>query len=208
MIEYISGRLAELTPTYAVVDCSGIGYMLNISLASFVPLDSTLADARCGDPSAMPTVKLLAHEIIREDTHALFGFLTERERSLFRLLIGVSGVGANTARMLLSSVQPAELEAVIMSGDAKRLKSVKGVGTKTAERIIVDLRDKIKASDNTLLTQSAESPSTSDVYDEALAALLMLGFAKPQTQKVLKKIFEASPDVKVETAIKRALTMM
>lgn len=209
MIEYISGKLVELTPTYAVIDCNGIGYLLNISLSSFVPLEAQMpAGAAAQTPAACPSVKLLVYEIIREDAHMLYGFLTAAERKLFELLIGVSGVGANTARMLLSSIQTAELESVIMTGDSKRLKAVKGVGTKTAERIIVDLRDKIKSHDDTLVLQPAQLPAAKEVYEEALSALLMLGFARPQSQKVLGKIFDADPAIKVETAIKRALTMM
>ena len=139
MIEYISGSIAELTPTYVIVDNHGIGYEMNISLTTFSELENK------------KEVRLLAHEVIREDAHVLFGFSTARERALFRLLIGVSGVGANTARMLLSSASPAELEMVITSGDVKRLKAVKGVGAKTAERVIVDLRDKIKPAGDTLV---------------------------------------------------------
>ncbi len=197
MFEYISGRLASLTPTEAVVDCSGIGYLLNISLTTY--------DALNGLEEQAP-VKLLVHEIIREDAHLLFGFATDRERSLMRALIGVSGVGANTARMILSSIPPAELEQVIVNGNAKQLKAVKGIGAKTAERIIVDLRDKIKPLDDTFNLMPTEA--SSEVYDEALAALTMLGFARPQSQKVLKKIFESNPSAKVEEAIKTALTMM
>lgn len=211
MIEYVSGTLAELTPTYAVVDCNGLGYILNISLSTYVPLESELAKARCEAPGGKSPdlkVKLLAHEIIREDAHTLYGFLTQRERMLFQALIGVSGVGANTARMLLSSIQPSELEGVITNGDAKRLKSVKGVGSKTAERIIVDLRDKIKPLGDTPTPQTPDQQSSSDVFDEALSALVMLGFARPQSQKVLRKIFDSNPAVKVEAAIKLALTMM
>ena len=132
MIEYISGKIAELTPTYAVIDNHGIGYELNISLTTYSELENK------------SEIKLLAHEVIREDAHIIFGFATKNERELFRLLIGVSGVGANTARMILSSITPPELEQVITSGDDKRLKGVKGVGVKTAQRIIVDLKDKIK----------------------------------------------------------------
>ena len=128
MIEYISGKIAELTPTYAVIDNHGIGYELNISLTTYSELENK------------SEIKLLAHEVIREDAHIIFGFATKNERELFRLLIGVSGVGANTARMILSSITPPELEQVITSGDDKRLKGVKGVGVKTAQRIIVDLR--------------------------------------------------------------------
>lgn len=193
MIEYISGSIAELTPTYVVVDNHGIGYEMNISLTTFSELENKKG------------VRLLAHEVIREDAHVLFGFSTARERALFRLLIGVSGVGANTARMLLSSVSPAELEMVITSGDVKRLKAVKGVGAKTAERVIVDLRDKIKPAGDTLVL---EQTPASEAFDEALAALTMLGFAKPQSQKVLTKLFADDPSLKVEKAIKKALTML
>lgn len=193
MIEYISGSIAELTPTYVIVDNHGIGYEMNISLTTFSELENK------------KEVRLLAHEVIREDAHVLFGFSTARERALFRLLIGVSGVGANTARMLLSSASPAELEVVITSGDVKRLKAVKGVGAKTAERVIVDLRDKIKPAGDTLVL---EQTPASEAFDEALAALTMLGFAKPQSQKVLTKLFADDPSLKVEKAIKKALTML
>lgn len=193
MIEYISGSIAELTPTYVIVDNHGIGYEMNISLTTFSELENK------------KDVRLLVHEVIREDAHVLFGFSTARERALFRLLIGVSGVGANTARMLLSSASPAELEMVITSGDVKRLKAVKGVGAKTAERVIVDLRDKIKPAGDTLVL---EQTPASEAFDEALAALTMLGFAKPQSQKVLTKLFADDPSLKVEKAIKKALTML
>ena len=193
MIEYITGKIAELTPTYVIIDNHGIGYEMNISLTSFTELEKS------------SDVKLLVHEVIREDAHLLFGFTTRNERDLFRLLIGVSGVGANTARMILSSITPPELEQVIASGDDKRLKGVKGVGAKTAQRIIVDLKDKIKPSDNSLFI--AETPS-SDTFDEALAALTMLGFSKPQSQKVLTRILKETPSLKVEQAIKKALTML
>ena len=194
MIEYIKGKIASLTPTEVIVEtASGLAYMINISLTSFTPLQS------------LTDVKILIHEVIREDAHQLFGFGDERERELFRQLIGVSGVGANTARMILSSVPPAELETTITSGDIKRLKSVKGIGAKTAERIIVDLKDKINPSGDTLIPMTKLN---SEVYDEALAALVMLGFAKPQSQKALDKLFAADPAMKVETAIKKALSMM
>lgn len=193
MIEYIKGNIAELTPTYAVVETGGIGYMICITLPAYTAL------------SGQSEAKLLIHESIREDAYQLYGFVTALERELFRSLIGVSGVGANTARMILSSIAAPELEGVIISGDHGRLKGVKGIGVKTAQRIIVDLRDKIKPSGDALIVQPAVNP---DVYDEALAALTMLGFARQQSQKALKKIFDADPLVKVETAIKRALAMM
>lgn len=193
MIEYIKGELAELTPTYAVIDCGGVGYLLNIS----VPTYSTLDGAKMA--------KLLVHEAIREDAHVLFGFINEQERSLFRLLIGVSGVGANTARMILSSIAAPQLERIILSGDHSTLKKVKGIGSKTAERIIVDLKDKIKPIGDTLILQPS---ATNEVYEEALAALVMLGFNRVQSQKVLKKLFDNEPSIAVEVAIKKALSMM
>lgn len=193
MIEYIKGEIAQLNPTDAVIECNGIGYLLNISLYTYSSLE--------GQKNA----KLLVHESIREDAHQLFGFINEQERQLFRQLIGVSGVGANTARVILSSIPAPELEAVIASGDDSRLKAVKGIGTKTAQRIIVDLRDKIKLDSVSLLNQPTMG---SDIYEEALAALLMLGFNKPQSQKALKKIFSDDPTTRVETAIKKALSMM
>ncbi|MBQ9077365.1 MAG: Holliday junction branch migration protein RuvA [Muribaculaceae bacterium] len=193
MIEYIKGSIAELTPTYAIVECGGIGYMLNITLPSFSRLEGS------------KETRLLIHEVIREDAHLLYGFIDEQERSMFRSLIGVSGVGANTARMILSSVPAPELEHVIISGDHSRLKNVKGIGTKTAQRIIVDLKDKIKPMSDAFILQPTVA---SDIFDEALAALVMLGFARTQSQKVLKKLFDSDPAMKVETAIKKALSMM
>ena len=194
MIEYVKGRIASLNPAAAVIETSGgVAYMLQISLPTFSKLEN------------MPEATLLVHEAIREDAWTLYGFIEESERELFRLLIGVSGVGASTARMILSALSAEELSAVIASSDVKRLKSVKGVGAKTAERIIVDLRDKIKAPDATLIIQS---PATSEAFDEALAALTMLGFAAAQSRKVLKKLFDAEPTLKVEAAIRKALPLM
>ncbi|MDE6490158.1 MAG: Holliday junction branch migration protein RuvA [Muribaculaceae bacterium] len=193
MIEYIRGELTQLTPTDAVIECGGVGYCLSISLATFARLEG------------VTQTRLLVHEVIREDAHILYGFIDEAERTLFRLLIGVSGVGAGTARIILSSLPVAELEQVIISGQHTRLKAVKGIGAKTAERIIVDLKDKIKPTGDTLIMQPAV---TSEVYEEALAALVMLGFPRPQSQKVLKKLFDGDPAIKVETAIKKALAMM
>ena len=193
MIEYIKGEITQLNPTDVVIECNGIGYLLSISLYTYTTLD--------GQRNA----KLLVHESIREDAHQLFGFINEQERQLFRQLIGVSGVGANTARIILSSIPAPDLEAVIASGDDSRLKSVKGIGTKTAQRIIVDLRDKIKPDSVSLINQPNMG---SDTYDEALAALVMLGFNKAQSQKALKKIFTDDPTTRVEAAIKKALSMM
>lgn len=193
MIEYIKGKVTELTPTYVVIETGGVGYGINITLPCFTALE--------GKEEA----KLLIHEVIREDAWVYFGFLEESERVLFRLLIGVSGVGSNTARMILSSIPTLELEQVIMSGDVRRLKGVKGIGAKTAERIIVDLRDKIKASESTL---SISTPSRNDAFDEAFAALTALGFDKKLSEKALEKLFGQDPAMKVEVAVKKALSMM
>ena len=185
--------MAELTPTYVVIEAGGVGYGINITLPCFTSLEGK------------SETRLLIHEVIREDAWVYYGFAEESERVLFRLLIGVSGVGANTARMILSSLPVADLEQTIMSGDVRRLKGVKGIGAKTAERIIVDLKDKIKPSDSTLLIQSA---STSEDFDEALAAMVMLGFPRQAAHKVLTKLYAAEPGLKVEAAIKKALTLM
>ena len=197
MLEYIKGPATELTPTYTVIEAGNIGYMLNISLATFEDIQRSTGE-----------IKLLIHEVIREDAHVLYGFFTSQEREMFRLLIGVSGVGPNTAILILSSMPVTGLESVINSGDHNTLKNVKGIGTKTAQRIIVDLRDKIKPTDDTLSLQSNSCGSFGEVYEEALAALTALGFVRQQSQKVLKRIFDADPAVKVETAIKKALSMM
>lgn len=204
MIEYINGRLAELTPTTAVLDVNGLGYELNITLTTFSSLEKSVGGA-LGERSTPGDAKLYVHEVIREDAWTLYGFASKRERELFRALIGVSGVGSASARMILSSISPSELEQTITSGDERRLKSVKGIGGKTAQRIIVDLRDKIKPTGDTLLIQPQIQ---SEVFDEALAALVMLGFAKPASQKVLTKLFDQDPAIKVEQAIKKALTML
>ncbi|MEZ3520119.1 MAG: Holliday junction branch migration protein RuvA [Muribaculaceae bacterium] len=194
MLEYIRGEIATLNPAVVVLETrAGLAYLLHISLSTFSALENS-KDA-----------KLFVHEVIRDDAWLLYGFAAEREREIFRSLIGVSGVGAATAIIILSSFSPDELAQTIASGDVKRLKSVKGIGAKTAERIIVDLRDKIKPADDTLLLQPQ---ATSDAFDEALAALTMLGFDRKHSQKVLKQLFDAVPAIKVEQAIKQALTMM
>ena len=200
MIEYITGQLKELSPAAATVEtASGVAYDLNISLNTFSVLESHLSES----------VKLYVHENIREDAWVLFGFAAREERALFRSLIGVSGVGAGTARVILSSHTVTELETIISTGDTKALKQVKGVGAKTAERIIVDLRDKIKPGDFTLLSVGVPSSKrNNDVYEEALAALVMLGFSASASKKALDKLFASDPGLKVESAIKKALSML
>ncbi len=193
MYEYISGSVSELTPTYVVLDNGGMGYMINITLTTYSYLQSK------GD------AKLYIFESIREDAHVLYGFAQRRERELFLLLISVSGVGANTARMILSSIPTVELEQTIATENVAMLKAVKGIGAKTAQRIIVDLKDKIKCTDSTLIVKTTD---TNVVYEEAVAALVMLGFAQNQSQKVVKQLLDSTPNMSVEVAIKNALKMM
>ena len=193
MIEYITGKISELTPASAVIECNGIGYFLNISLTTYSALSQNTA------------TKLFVYESIREDVHVLFGFISRRERDLFLLLISVSGVGPNTARMILSSLSAPELEQVIVSENVNILKSVKGIGAKTAQRIIVDLKDKIKPGDNTL---NISMPQNQEVQDEAVAALVMLGFPQTASMKVVQKLLNESPTLKVEAIIKAALKML
>lgn len=194
MIEAIKGSISALNPATVTLDTAGgVAYLLNITLPTFTALQS------------QREARLLVHESIREDAWVLFGFLTEQERELFRALVGVSGVGAGTARMILSAIAAADLGAVIASGDVRRLKSVKGVGGKTAERIIVDLRDKIKTDPATLLEQA---PAATANYDEALEALVILGFPRPASVKALKKVFDDDPATTIEMAVKRAMSML
>lgn len=194
MIEYIKGSIAEITPAYAVIDNNGIGYMINISLYAYEKLQGTQQEAM-----------LYIYEAIREDAHVLYGFVDKRERELFMLLISVSGVGPNTARMILSALTPDDLSSSIATGNVNSLKMVKGIGAKTAQRIIVDLKDKIKTDSSTLLSMT---PANNEVYEEALAALVMLGFTQTMSQKVLAKLLAANNQITVEDAIKQALKMM
>lgn len=195
MIEYIKGEITEITPALAVIECNGIGYGVNISLNTYSAIQSK------------QSIKLYIYEAIREDAYVLYGFSTKQERELFLLLITVSGIGGNTARMILSALSPAELCNVISSGNDKLLKTVKGIGLKTAQRIIVDLKDKIAATGGETVTGSAAnlSPAHSEVYDEAIAALTMLGFAQAPSQKVVTAILKEEPSLAVEKVIKLAL---
>ena len=195
MIEYIRGELAEITPALAVIDCNGVGYGIHISLNTYSAIQGK------------KSVKLYIYEAIREDAHVLFGFSTKQERELFLLLISVSGIGGNTARMILSALSPAELCNVISSGNEKLLKGVKGIGLKTAQRIIVDLKDKIAATGVETISGSVAtlSPANTEVHDEAIAALTMLGFAQAPSQKVVTAILKEEPGLAVEKVIKLAL---
>ena len=195
MIEYIKGEIAEITPALAVIDCNGIGYAINISLNTYSAIQGKT------------NIKLYIHEAIREDAHVLYGFSTKQERELFLLLISVSGIGGNTARMILSALSPAELCNVISSGNDKLLKSVKGIGLKTAQRIIVDLKDKIASTGMETVSGSISSlsPANSEIHDEAIAALTMLGFAQAPSQKVVSAILKEDSTLSVENVIKLAL---
>ena len=191
MYEYIKGQLAELTPAQAVVEAAGVGYAVNISLNTYSEIEH--AD----------DVKLFVHYVVREDAQILFGFSTKAERELFRLLISVSGVGGNTARMILSTYSPRELQNIIATGNAVLLKNVKGLGMKTAQKIIVELSGKAVTLD--LGGGAAPAAAGNAVYDEALAALAMLGFQKGASEKALTAIFKSQPAISVEEAVRQAL---
>ena len=196
MIEYIKGELTELTPALATIEAAGIGYGLNISLNTFSAIQGK------------KEVKLYVYEAIREDAHVLFGFVNKREREMFLLLITVSGVGANTARMILSSLSVNELCNAISTNNERVMKSVKGIGLKTAQRIIVDLRDKIVAlgiAEELPVGSTVAAPVNNQVKDEAVSALTMLGFAPAPSQKVVLAILKEQPDAPVEVVVKLAL---
>ena len=195
MLDYIKGEIVELNPTSVVLEVGCLGYAINISLNTYSAL------------SEKKTAKLYVYEAIREDAHLLFGFTEQRERSLFLHLISVSGVGTNTARMILSSLTVPELEAVISSGNSNTLKTVKGIGTKTAERIIIDLKDKIKLSGDSLGSEKITMP-VNQAANEAVSALIMLGFNQVASQKVVSKIVKDKPLSSVEEIIKMALKML
>lgn len=194
MIEYIKGEIVEHSPTRLIIECNGIGYEIHISLTTYSALQNE------------SNQKVFIYEVIREDAHLLFGFATKEERELFLLLTSVSGVGPNTARMILSSMPPSELIYIIASGDEKTLTMVKGIGSKTAQRIIVDLKNKVKPVDKKTNTPSAIAHS--EIAEEAIAALVMLGFPKAASQKVTDSILKKTPDTTVEQLIKTALKML
>lgn len=196
MIDYIKGEIKELTPAYAVLETAGIGYFINITLPTFSFL------------SEQPLAKLFIYESIREDAHVLYGFRFQSERQLFLLLISVSGIGANTARMIMSSYSAQEIQEMIASGNVSALNAIKGIGTKTAQRIIVDLKDKIVKGVGSSEFPQLISNAVNERKEEAISALVMLGFASAASQKTVDKILKDQPELKVEQLIKLALKMM
>ena len=199
MLEYINGEITSLTPTYAVLDVHGVGFGVNISLSTYTAIQDK-KDA-----------KLYLYEVIREDSFTLYGFATSAERSMFLLLLSVQGVGAATARMILSSLSVYEICDAVQTGNAVLIKAVKGIGAKTAQRIILDLKDKvleISASEGAPAVAPKAAPVSSEIQNEAVSALVMLGFATSATQKVVSAILAEEPDLKVEHVIKKALKML
>ncbi len=194
MYDYISGTVAELTASYVVVDNNGIGYFLNISLNTYEEIQNK------------KDVKLFVHQVLREDVNDLFGFATKNEREIFRHLISVSGIGANTARLMLSSLKPDEITTAIVESDVNKIKSVKGIGLKTAQRVIVELKDKVtKTSDESLSFLSGEKQQN---IQEAVSALVALGFNKKQAEKNLQKIIKENPDASLEQLVKLGIKLM
>lgn len=193
MIDYIQGDLAELNPTYAVIETHGVGYYIHIALPAYSALQN------------QKKARLYIYEAIREDAHLLFGFIQPAERALFLMLISVSGIGANTARMIMSSYSVPEIQQMISTSNAAALSAVKGIGAKTAQRIIVDLRDKVLKITLPAGTETALFPAANETRDEAVSALVMLGFAAGVSQKAVDSILKTNPDINVEQLIKLAL---
>lgn len=193
MYEFVKGKVAECSPAHVVVDCNGVGYFLNISLACYTKIEQ------------LQEVQLYVHENIREDAFVLYGFFDREERELFKLLISVSGVGANTARMMLSSLSVDELSAAIATENVNILKGIKGIGLKSAQRIVVELKDKIEKR---VFDAKIVSSINNTTREEALSALVMLGFVKAASIKVVDKLISEYPDAKVEVIIKKSLSML
>lgn len=192
MYDYIKGSLAEITPTEAVVENNGIGYKLQISLQTYADIQS------------LNHVKLYIHHHLREDVELWYGFYTKEERAIFTMLIEVSGIGPNTARMMLSSMTDEEIKNAIIAGDVNRIKSIKGIGLKTAQRVIIELKDKIMKGGNTAMETLLPNQNSAN-KEEALSALILLGFAKNAAEKVLQGILKENPDYSLEEMIKIAL---
>lgn len=197
MIEYIKGEIVELQPALIIIECGGIGYAVNISLTTYSAFEGRRQ------------VTIFIHEVIREDAHLLYGFANREERELFLLLTSVSGVGPNTARMILSSFKPGDLIDVIAAGDDATLTAVKGIGNKTAQRIVVDLKSKVRPVAGLDERRAAATQGTrTDTAEEAIAALVMLGFQKNASQKAVEKLLKAEPGMPVEQLVRSALKML
>lgn len=190
MLEYIKGTIVSLKPSHIILESNSVGYFVNVSLNTYTQLNGK------------ESTKIFVHEVIREDAHLLYGFATESERELFRLLVSVNGIGSNTAIMMFSSLSPDEISNAILNENVNLLKSIKGIGVKTAQRVIIDLKDKIGKSP---IGEQIVAPTDNTIRIEALSALVMLGFAKKPVEKELDKILAAQPNLSVENVIKLAL---
>ena len=193
MITQIIGRLVEKTPTQVVIDCNGVGYAVNISLHTFSQINDN------------ENIKLYTHLQVREDSHTLFGFNTTIERSVFLLLISVSGIGSSTARMMLSSLEPLQIQRAIISEDLNTIKSIKGIGLKTAQRVLIELKDKML---NLQIEGEIQNFGNNTIKDEALSALEVLGYTRKQSERILDTIIQSAPDSSVEELIKEALNKL
>ena len=194
MIEYIKGQLVELTPTEAVVECSGIGYNIQISLQTYETLDK------------QTEVKIYIHHVVKEDDELYYGFASKDERALFRLLITVSGIGVGTARIMLSSLSCDEIRNAILGGDVRRIQSVKGIGGKTAQRLVIELQDKIGKGSGT--AENTIGNNFNATAEEAVTALVMLGYTKQNAQKAVNNILKSNPSASIEVLIKNSLAML
>lgn len=193
MITQIKGRLEEKSPTHVVIDCQGIGYEVNISLHTYSQLGQD------------ENIKLFTHLQIREDSHTLFGFFTPMERSVFRLLLSVSGIGASTARTMLSSLEPQQIQRAIVNEDLATIKSIKGIGLKTAQRVLIELKDKMMSL---FEGEEIQSFANNTIKEEALSALEVLGYSRKQSDSIINRIIQSSPDSSVEELIKEALNKL
>jgi len=196
MIDYIKGQIVELTPTYVVLETNGLGYFISIPLPTYTLLSHQLE------------AKLFVHEVVREDAFLFFGFATKKEREIFQLLISVSGIGVNTARMIMSSYSVEEIQEIIAAGNVLALNAIKGIGSKTAQRIIVDLKDKILKGRDEISSQSLLSDKNAQIKEEAVAALVMLGFPAGSSQKAIDNILKEQSQLEVEQLIKMALKIL
>jgi Holliday junction DNA helicase RuvA len=193
MITQLTGRLAEKSPTEVVIDCNGVGYLVHISLHTFTQLSND------------ENIKLFTHLQVKEDSHTLFGFQTTIERAIFQQLISVSGIGASTARTMLSSLEPQQIQRAIVAEDLATIKSVKGIGLKTAQRVLIELKDKML---NLFEGEEIQPFSNNTIKEEALSALEVLGYSRKQSEKVIDNAIQSSPDSSVEALIKAALNKL